>query len=191
MEYKYKGHAIMEVLGKPKEHVEKAVDLLIKKISDEKLLNISEVQKHSVEKVPDSETLFSTIFEFEIEFKDNEALFLFLLNYMPSSLEIYEPESLNLDLHSFNSLLTELLGTFHEFDKFVKTKVEENKLLNKKIDQLILNLVIVSLKDKPLSLEELEKITGIKKESLTPFLNLFVDRKILSFNEEKYSLVRK
>ncbi len=181
----------MEVLGKPKEHVEKAVDLLIKRISDEKLLNISEIQKHSVEKVPDSDSLFSTIFEFEVEFKDNEALFLFLLNYMPSSLEIYEPEQLNLDLHSFNSLITELLGTFHEFDKFVKTKVEENKILNQKIDQLILNLVIVSLKDKPLDIKELEKITGIKEESLKPFLNLFVDKKFISFDGEKYSLNKK
>ncbi len=178
----------MEVLGKPKEHLEQVADLLLKRISEEKLLKISDVQKHPVEKVEESETLFSTVLEFEVEFKDNEALFLFLLNYMPSSLEIYEPEQLNLDLHSFNSLITDLLGYFHEFDKFVKTKVEENKLLNQKIDQLILNLVIVSLKDQPLTLNELEKITGIKEESLKPFLNLFVDKKFITFDGEKYSL---
>jgi len=78
--------AILEVLGKPKEHVESTVKMLVDKVKenpDNSVLNekFADVRQ-------EGETMFSTFVELEMVFKGIGPLAGFCFDFMPSSVEI-------------------------------------------------------------------------------------------------------
>ena len=190
MEKQYQGHAIMEVLGKPKEHVAETLRLLEKKAKETRELEIIESSIEEPEQLEDDSNLYSGFLEMELKFLNQETIFGFIFDYMPTSLEISDPERLSMDLTTYNGFLSDFIGRIHEYDKIVKEKIGENVQLQKNIDLLIRNLVIMALKESPLTVDEISKKVGIGSESLKPFLNKFVDTKVLNENNEKYSIVK-
>ncbi|MFT4309075.1 MAG: hypothetical protein ACMXYL_01150 [Candidatus Woesearchaeota archaeon] len=188
MEKKYHGHAIMEVMGKPQEHVAETMRLLLKKAKDTKELEVIEHHMEEPQKVEDDSTLYSGFLEMEIKLLNMETIFGFILDYMPSSLEISDPDEINFDLSTFNGFLSDFIGRLHEYDKIVKEKIGENVQLQENIDLLIRNLIIISLKEKSLTAEEISSKVGIAAESLKPFLNKFADNKTIIETNDKYSL---
>jgi hypothetical protein len=190
MEKQYQGHAILEVLGKPKEHVAETLRLLLKKAQDTKELQVIEHHIEEPEQFEEDSKLYSGILELELKLLNLETVFGFIFDYMPTSLEISEPDGMTFDLSTFNGFLSDFIGRIHEYDKIVKEKIGENVQLQQNIDLLIRNLVMVGLKDSNLTIEEISARIGIAAESLKPFLNKLVDTKVLNEKENKYSIVK-
>jgi len=179
----------MEVLGKPKEHVAETLRLLEKKAKETREFEVIESSIEEPEKIEDDSNLYSGFLEMELKFLNQETIFGFIFDYMPTSLEISDPERLSMDLTTYNGFLSDFIGRIHEYDKIVKEKIGENVQLQQNMDLLIRNLIILSLKDGPLTIDEVSKKVGIAPDSLKPFLNKFADTKIILEKEGKYSLV--
>ena len=190
MEKQYQGHAIMEVLGKPKEHVAETLRLLEKRARETKELEVIESSIDEPEQVEEDSTLYSGFLDMELKFLNQETIFGFIFDYMPTSLEITDPDRLSMDLPTYNGFLSDFIGRIHEYDKIVKEKIGENVQLQQNIDLLIRNLVIMALKDGPLTIDEVSRKVGISAESLRPFMNKFVDIKALNEEKDKYSIVK-
>src|SRR3989338_2726967 len=84
--------AILEVLGKPKEHVEKTIKLLVEKVKEDP--EISVLNERYSEITPQEKTMFSIYVELEMVVKGITTLTGFCFDFMPSSLEIEKPEQL-------------------------------------------------------------------------------------------------
>ena len=76
--------AIIEVLGKPKEHVEKSMNMYLEKLKKEDYLSILKEEVAEVKKLEDN--MFSTFAEMELLIKGPINLISFCFDYMPSSI---------------------------------------------------------------------------------------------------------
>ncbi|MEM3127156.1 MAG: hypothetical protein QW331_03765, partial [Candidatus Woesearchaeota archaeon] len=101
---------IIELMGKPKEHVEKTIKDYIKHISEDQNF---EVLNQEIAPLEPKEEYFVTFAELEILCKDVPSLVGFCFDYMPSSIEIIEPEKINYDRHQLSSIINDLQARLH------------------------------------------------------------------------------
>src|SRR3989339_1846234 len=84
--------AVLEVLGKPKEHVEKTIKLLVEKVKEDPEISI--LKEKFAEITQQEKEIFSTFVELEMVVKGVTTLTGFCFDFMPSSIEIEKPEIL-------------------------------------------------------------------------------------------------
>ena len=182
---------IIEVLGKPKEHVEKAIKEYtehIKKDPEFVILN----EEYS--DIKEQGKLWSQFVELDLVIKGTSKLIGFCFEYMPSSMEIMKPEHLILSNHELASFLNDLQARLHDVDMIVKKSRAENDVLRSNMNALIQNsilriLEVASFSEvKAISIEQLSKFTGIDNEGLGIFMEKLLKENKVKKEDELYSL---
>jgi hypothetical protein len=82
-----------------------------------------------VEKV--KEKMFSTFVELEIKFKDIKDLYLFCMEFLPTSIEILDQEKITLNAADFTSALNEVVAHFHKYNVALHNAHAQIKKLQK------------------------------------------------------------
>jgi len=178
---------IIEVLGKPKEHVEKALRGYIENIKDDSDLIIL---KEEFAKPEQKEELWATFAELEMVVKGIPKLIAFCFDYMPSSVQILKPEHFSLNRSAIEDFINDLQAKLHQVDMVAKKLRNENDFLRKNMNTTVKNLILISLVSENLDKEKLAKITGIKDKEIKIFLdNLIGENRIVEENGY-YSLVK-
>src|SRR3989338_9491818 len=104
---------IIEVLGKPKEHVENAIKEYIEHIKeDSELVILNEDYSEIKEQGP----LWSKFVELELVIKGTKKLISFYFEYMPSSLEVVKPEHFIMTNPELSNFLNDLQARLHSVD---------------------------------------------------------------------------
>ncbi|MBI2208321.1 hypothetical protein HYU50_02395 [Candidatus Woesearchaeota archaeon] len=179
---------IIEVLGKPKGHVEKALKIYVDKIKqDSDLIVLKEEFADAKEK----QGLWATFAELEMVVKGIRKLIAFCFDYMPSSVQILKPESYNLDRSMIEDFVNDLQARLHDVDMIVKKQKNENEFLKKNMHTTVKNMILISLLYGSLDREKLSKVTGIKSEELKIFLDDMIKDNKLKEENGSYSLVKK
>ena len=185
---------IIEVVGRPKEHVEETIREHVEKIKKDEDLEIVNQDFADVKKEEDKENqegLWSTFVELELWIKNLPSLIGFCFDYMPSSVEILAPEEMQLKANMLNGFLNDLQAKLHHLDMAVKQLSMENQFLRNNTNKLLKNMITLLLLKDGRKCEELAKITGIKPEDLQVFLDKMVEENELKKTGDKYFLIRK
>jgi hypothetical protein len=175
---------VLNVAGKPKEHVEKSMGLVIENIGKEK--DIKVVKKKILKTQKKDELYFSAVAELEISCADASLLMGFCLDYMPSSVEIVEPEGLSFDAMELTGLLNDMLSKLHYVNVSYGEMKSENDLLKQNGEHLLKNIVMISIRDTPKTIEAISGDVGIKPEELLPFVERFVKEGKIEKKDELY-----
>jgi hypothetical protein len=130
---------LIEVLGRPAEHVKEAINGLLEKLSNEKGVKI--VSKKIHEPVPakshdKTSNLFISFMELDLTFQSLARLLEICFAYMPSSVEIVKPAELRIKLNDINVILNFLLSRLHQYDAVAKKLTIENMVMQKKLHEL-------------------------------------------------------
>ena len=176
---------IIEIVGKPKEHVDKALRVVIDNIKEQKNIEIVEKKLFNAEK---QEEMFSAFTELGVLFKDIQALIGFCFDFMPSSVEILDPEKLSFNSNEFAGLINDLLSKIHQMNLKLVQNNTEKKVLEKNLVNVLKNTVMVLLNIKSMQLKQLSKNSGINEKELKLLLDSMIKEKIIDFNNEVYSL---
>jgi len=120
-------HTIIEIAGSPKKHVEDTINKVIEIITKNEKLKIlkkeiaepTQVELPKELKNPQKVEIFSTFTELEIEFQNLDDIMQFCFTFMPSSLEILEPEKITINQKQLEDSLNDLLGRLHEHSKII------------------------------------------------------------------------
>ena len=194
---------IIEVLGKPKEHVENSIKEYvehIKKDSELVVLNeeyseTKEIEKRVAEPLEEREqkdkkvfNLWSQFVELELVVKGTSKLIGFCFEYMPSSIDIIKPESLTMSGTELSSFLNDLQARLHDVDMIVKKLKGENDFLRMNMNAIIHNAILICLKVSKLNIEQLSKVTGVDKKELEIFLEKLLKENKIKKEEELYTL---
>jgi hypothetical protein len=184
---------IIEVVGKPKEHIENSLRMVIDRLKhEEKNIKLKQgdlFKAKEVEITTEQKGQFwSTFAELDIYVKNVQVLSAFCFEYMPSSIEILEPQDLKFGLKAFSDVLTDLMTKLHNVGMAIKTLKAENDVLNRNAASLLRNIVMIALRTKEKSADEVAAFSGIEKEKLKPFLDEFVKGGLLIENNCKYAL---
>lgn len=125
---------IVEVAGFPKEHIESVIKRLVEKIKTEE-----EVLRSDIFEIKKINEFWSTFTEIELVFTDLDHLSKFCFEYMPSSIEVIEPDRFNLDAKDFEDVYNDVLGKLHHYDMNVKSIKAANIIFQKKLIELGIN----------------------------------------------------
>ena len=132
MTNKILARVIIEIMASPKEHVKEVLDLVTEKLKNEKNFKIV---KSETSKIKEIKGFYSAFSEFEIEFETIADLLNLCFDYMPSSVEILEPEKIELDSHYFMDLTNDILAKLHQWDMLIKNVHAKNLVLTKRLNE--------------------------------------------------------
>jgi len=176
---------IIEVLGKPKEHVENAIKEYIEHIKeDSELVVLNEEYSETVEQGK----LWSRFVELDLIIKGTPKLISFCFEYMPSSLEVLKPEHLIMTNPELSNFLNDLQARLHNVDMIVKQQKAENEFLKKNMNAIVHNVIIICLKVSKLSLEQLSQVTGVDIKELEAFVEKLLKENKIKKEDDLYML---
>jgi len=179
---------IIQIVGAPKEYIEKTLKEYVAKIRETKGIGVI---KENFSDTEPQEKLFSIFVEIEMVVKDASTLAFFCYDYMPSSIEIIEPQTFNYRAADFAAFFNDLLSRLHTLDAIVKQYRAQNQILEKNAGLLLRNNILITLKEKEKNLKELSKNNGIPENQLKPFLDKIIIQGYIQKKKDKYSLVKK
>lgn len=136
---------VIEVMGKPAEHIDQAIHDLVERLGKEQDVDI--LNKKFYEPKP-TETLFITFCEVEIAVPSLSKLSEIGFNYMPSSIEIFEPSDLRFNINDANSLINGIIVRLHQYDAIAKRITFENMILKNQLQQVGAIPAVPSVPDK-------------------------------------------
>ncbi|MBI2656424.1 hypothetical protein HYX03_01650, partial [Candidatus Woesearchaeota archaeon] len=176
---------IIEVLGKPKEHVENAIKEYIEHIKeDSELVILNEEYSEANEQGK----LWSKFVELDLVIKGTKKLISFCFEYMPSSIEVVKPEHLIMTNPELSNFLNDLQARLHSVDMIVKQLKTENDFLKHNMNAILHNAIMICLKVSKLNLGQLSQITGIDKKELEIFVEKLLKENKIKKENELYSL---
>jgi hypothetical protein len=180
--------AICEVVGRPKEHVEKTIKLLVEKA---KSIPDSLFLKSKVFEVKEQEKgLFGSFAELEIAFKKMQGLMGFCYDFLPSSVEVTDPEKIQMDSAALSSWINELQAKIHGVDNIAKQSNLLREILTKRFNTVIRTNILSHLHRGELDEETLCRYVGITNESIKPYVELLKKRGEIKFEKGKYKLAK-
>ena len=136
-------NVMFEVLGNPKELVQKSIAEYLQKLKSmpEEIM----VLKETVEVPEEQEDMWSTFAEVEMLLKSLERLTWLCVNYMPASIEIMAPETAYIKARDITNWLNDLLAKLHEITTLSHQVGQQNKIMLKSINALFRNSILVSI----------------------------------------------
>ena len=160
------------MIGKPKEHIEATMKNYIGEIeiTDETVM----ISKTFAPVNDLEDGMFSTFCEIDILVKDLETLIGFCYTYMPASIEITEPEHINYRNTDFNTMFNDLLLRLHEVSIELKKSLAKIQFAEDNTGKLVFNLIVLSLKPKAKTLDEIYEDTKINKDDIAKFLEQMI-----------------
>jgi hypothetical protein len=180
--------SIIEIVGKPKEFIVEQLNKHLEQIKDNKKLEVEEIDIEEPAEVEDQPGLFSTFADVIFWAEDSKDLIAFCFDYMPSSIEIIDPEQKIMKMADLTDLLNDLQGRLHHVDMLAKNLHQENKAFNASLTNMLRNTIMISLAHKPLPLDKLSQLTGVKKETIEPFLKKMIEDKKLIKKDGIYGI---
>ena len=178
---------VIEVLGKPKEYVEKALVEYIEKLKQDKnyTLILVEIEKTQQQ---EKEELWSNFAELEIKTEKIENITAFCFDYMPSVIEILEPEQITMNDVQLSSFLNDLQAKLHSVDMIAKQAKIESDYLKRNSGILLKNFIFSLLARNGLTSEQLSMLSGVKIEQIEDILDKFIDEGKVDLKGKVYSL---
>ncbi len=184
-DHKVLAKVIVEVAGRPKEHVEDSIKLVLDNIKKEKGIKAI---KMKIFKPKEVDNYFSSFAELELEFEDPAYLVGMCFDYLPSSVEIIKPEELNIDSRDMGGLLNDMLSKLHNASMTVTKLSTENQNLKQNGDALLKNIITLSIGKTEKTIDEISRDVGVTPPSLRPFVEKFVKDGKISSKDGKYKL---
>lgn len=133
MAEKIQATLVLEILGRPAEHVKEALDNIVKRLGEEKGVKVIEKTFHEPILVKDSKDLFTAFVEVTATLDSLENYFGILFAYMPAHIEISSPESLGITNTNLNELGNKILMRLHDYDAITKKTLYEREILAREL----------------------------------------------------------
>ncbi len=177
--------AIIEILGKPKEHVEATMEVIGENVRKHEAWKVS---KFTVAPAEPKDSLYLVFADTEIVFRSFSDIFSFCFEYMPSSLEVIEPTEFELNSLRINGWLNDYLGRLHESDMVAKRVRADNDVLQRNTHNIFRNFLHLALGSGEKTLTELAAITGIPSADMHTFIKPFLSEPWIEETERGFKL---
>jgi len=139
---------ILEVIGKPPEHLTETLNKLVGQINEEKSVVVKNKkinkpvlmktnQDTSKKTLAEQQKFYTSFAEVEVEVEEILHLAMLMFKYMPAHIEIVSPESISMTNNSLNEILNELTRRLHGYDEIARVIQMEKSILEKKLKRVL------------------------------------------------------
>lgn len=134
MKENLKVRSIIEIVGSPENYINELLDKVVNKLEERNELKIISKEVFKAEKMKD-QPLFSGFCEVELDVEGVDALLSYCLDFLPSSVEILEPNDFNLKSNKLTNMFNDLLAKLHENNLILRNTQAQNILLRRELDK--------------------------------------------------------
>ncbi len=180
-----RANIIFEIIGKPKEHIEKTLKSYIENIKQDEELTIVNEEYENAEEMEDG--VFGVVAETEMLLPSLEKLNWLCINFTPASIEILEPNKKTITAKEIMDWTNDLLSRLHEIGMIQKNTQGQQDVLIKNFNAMTRNAIILSL-NATNEIEEIAKKVGMNKEHTEPFLEALIKEGKIKKEQNKYYL---
>jgi len=145
---KVKAVIVMEMLGRPKEHLVDTMKQLIDVIALEKGIKVTNKTIHEPKEITEKDKegklipaiaggqLYTNFSELELEADNVVDIIRLSFKYMPSHIEIIEPTKFEFNNFDVNAIVNEIVGKMHHYDALAKSAIMQNQNMARQLEAL-------------------------------------------------------
>ncbi len=154
---------ILEVIGRPPEHLTETLNDLIKKIDEEKGVKVTSKKVNEPVLMKDQKEFYTNFAEIEVDVEELLYLMITVFKYMPAHLEIISPENIQLTNTDINDILNELTRRLHGYDEIARIIQNEKFVLEKKLREVLGDRIPQPIQESETTAERVKKSKKKKK----------------------------
>ncbi|HUS48950.1 MAG TPA: hypothetical protein VMZ91_02195 [Candidatus Paceibacterota bacterium] len=128
---------IIEVIGRPPEHLTETLNSMIKQIDEEEGVTVKEKKMKEPILMKDQKDFYTSFAEIEIEIEQILDLAMLIFKYMPAHIEIISPELIALTNNGWNEILNETARRLHGYDEIARIVQTEKTILERKLKEVM------------------------------------------------------
>lgn len=128
---------ILEIIGRPPEHLTETLEKLIEQMGKEKGVKIIEKKIKEPNLIKDQKDFYTSFAEIEIEVEEIFNLVSLMFKYMPAHIDILSPEKITLTNNGWNETLNEVARRLHGYDEVARVIQMEKAILEKKLKEIM------------------------------------------------------
>ena len=182
---------IIEMLGKPKEHVDETLKKYIEHIKNSIDIEILKQDFAEVKESKENKGFWASFVELELLVKNFPTLIGFCFDFMPSSIEIIAPTELKLKETQLSNIMNDLQGKLHKLDMMVKQLNTENQFIKNNLNFLATNFISVLLNNGIKDIKTLAKVTGMSEENMNAVLEGLIKKNLVKKQDDSYTWIKK
>ena len=120
MAEKIRAIMIVEIAGRPPEHIKQALEAHVGQLEKVKNIRCISQSISAPKKLEAEQEIYTCFAEVEVEAEDFLNLINLVFDFMPSSIEIIEPTELKFNMADATSFINTLSGRLHRYDEIAK-----------------------------------------------------------------------
>lgn len=131
MDEKITAVLVMEILGKPPEHIKETLSSIIDDMGnqkDVKVISKKIAEPKQIERDGKKQDAYTTFAEVEIETSLHQ-LMMIMFTVTPSHIDIIQPEELRISNTSLNAFFNELITKLHKYDEIARLIMIERQMI--------------------------------------------------------------
>ncbi|GBE19954.1 MAG TPA: hypothetical protein ENG87_00220 [Candidatus Pacearchaeota archaeon] len=132
-----KAALIIEVVGRPPEHLIDTLKTIIKRIDEEKNVVVKSKKINEPKLMKDNKDFYTSFAEIEVEVEEILYLAVLMFKYMPAHVEVIEPELIALTNNGWNDIFNEITRRLHGYDEVAKILQFERGILEKRFREAL------------------------------------------------------
>jgi hypothetical protein len=135
-EQKIRAIMIIEIAGRPPEHIKQALEKHTEQLKNLKDVRLISNKISKPKRLESEQEMYTCFAEIEIETESFLRLTEIMFDFMPSSIEIIEPNEVKMNMQQATMFLNNLTGRLHRYDEIAKIANIQNQQLLTKLRQL-------------------------------------------------------
>jgi len=155
---------IIEIIGKPPEHLVETLENMIKQIDEEKGVSVKHKKVNEPVTMKENQQFYTSFAEIVVEVDEVINLAMLMFKYMPAHVEIMSPELIALTNNNWNDILNEVIRRLHGYDEIARIIQVEKTILEKKLRELMAEKQEKTVESKSDKDPEKQEKTEIKKD---------------------------
>ena len=128
---------ILEIIGKPAEHLTETLKNIIERMGKEKGVVVKNQKINKPAPMKKQKDFYTNFAEVELEIEGYLKLVLMVFGYMPAHVDIISPENIKLTNDGLTGILNELTRRLHGYDELARVIQMERKILERKLKALL------------------------------------------------------
>jgi len=135
-DFRIRALLIIEVMGRPAEHLTEALNDIVNRIDAEKDTSVITKKINEPLEIENQKGMYSNYAEIEVEVKNPMILSGLMFRYMPAHVEVISPESFYTTNIHYTELMTEITRRLHVYDNVARVLQMEKSIMEKKLAEL-------------------------------------------------------
>ncbi|MDO8468031.1 MAG: hypothetical protein Q7S56_03755 [Nanoarchaeota archaeon] len=164
MEEKIQAAFIIEVIGRPPNHLIETLNDLLDKMGKEKGVKVGSKKINEPILLRDQKEFYTSFAEVEVEVDEVMTLIRLMFQYMPAHVEIISPERIMQTNQDWMEVMNELLRVLHGYDEVARVVQNEKNILESQLRSLLAQKKSSSESVEPIKEEKSEDKKGKSKK---------------------------